>query len=171
MVTQKMLEVLNSQIQAELFSSNLYLAMAAYCERNALKGFGHWLATQAEEERGHALKIVAYLCDRGGKVEVRGIEASPNEFGTILQVFEKVLEHERHVTALIHRLFETAQAEKDYATQAFLQWFISEQVEEEARAGEILDKLRLIGDRPGGPLYLDKEYGKRPARNAKGVAS
>jgi len=160
-----MQQALNRHVQAELSSSHLYLAMAAACEGTAYRGFARWLRVQAEEERAHALKCLDFLLARGGAAQLGAVDAPPAAFGTLTEVFEKVLAHERLVTDLVHQLHATAVAEKDPAAQVFLQWFVSEQVEEEARAQEIVEKLRLVGDRPGAALYLDKEYGKR-ARTA-----
>jgi len=163
MIGKKMQDALNTHIQAEFYSSYLYVAMAVHCESAGFKGFGAWLRIQAMEERAHALKMLDYLLDRGGKPRLLGIEAPPAAFGTMPQVFHKVLQHEQHVTGLVHKLYAVAQAEKDVATQIFLQWFVTEQVEEEARASDIVDKLAMVADRPGAALYLDKELGKRSA--------
>jgi ferritin len=160
-----MQQALNRHVQAELASSHLYLAMSAACEGTAYKGFGRWLRVQAEEERLHALKSLDFLLARGGTAQLGAIEGAPAAFGNVTEIFEQVLAHERKITALVHDLYALALAEKDAATQVFLQWFVSEQVEEEARALEIVEKLRLVGDRPSAALYLDKEYGKR-ARTA-----
>ena len=161
MIGTTMQQALNRHVAAELSSSHLYLAMAAACEGTVYRGFARWLRVQAEEERLHALKSLDFLLARGGTARLGAVEAPPAAFGTITEVFEKVLAHEQGVTALVHDLHATAVAEKDTASQVFLQWFVSEQVEEEARATEIVEKLRLVGDRPGAALYLDKEYGKR----------
>jgi len=161
MISPKMLEALSSHVQEELYSANLYLAMSAYCESKAFKGFGRWLRVQHGEELEHAHKMVDYILARGGQVAIGAVAAPPRDFGTMLDVFEEVLKHERRVSEVIHRLHATSQAEKDTAAQVFLQWFVSEQVEEEANAQEIVDKLRLVGDKSSAALYLDKEYGKR----------
>lgn len=161
MISKKMQAALEGHIGAELESAYLYLAMSAWCEAKAFKGFGRWLRVQFEEELAHATKMLDYLLSRGSAVSFGPVGKPPAEFGSILQVFEKTLEHERLVTGKVHRLYDLAAAEKDTATQVFLQWFVSEQVEEEARAAEIVDKLRMVSDRPGSSLYLDKEYGKR----------
>lgn len=161
MISAKMQDALNRQIQAEFQSAYLYLAMSAYCESKNLKGFAHWLKVQYQEETGHALKILNYLLERGGVVELKAIEAPSAEFGSPAEVFEKVLAHEQHVTSLINKLYETAVEEKDLATQVFLQWFITEQVEEEASASDVLERIKMIGDRSSAILYLDKELGKR----------
>jgi ferritin len=161
MIGPKMLDALNAHVQDELYSANLYLAMSAYCEASAFKGFGRWLRVQHEEELEHARKILDYVIARGGKANLGAIAAPPREFGNILQVFEAVGEHERKVSEAVDRLHATATAEKDTAAQVFLQWFIAEQVEEEASVAEIVDKLRMVDGRASSALYLDKEYGKR----------
>lgn len=159
MITKTVQDALNKQIQKELYSAYLYLAMAADCEARNLKGFASWLKVQNQEETSHAMKMYDYLLERGGAVALQAIEAPPSEFGSPIKMFESVLEHERHVTASINELYEVAGKEKDYATQVFLHWFISEQVEEEASASEVLEKIRMLGDR--ALVYLDKEMGKR----------
>jgi ferritin len=156
-----MQEALNRHVQQETFSSYLYLAMSAWCEAKAWKGFARWLRVQADEELDHAKKSLDFLLARGGEARLGAIDAPPHAWASINDVFEKVLEHERKVTAFVSDLHFVAEQEKDKAAAIFLQWFISEQVEEEARASEIVDKLRMVGDRPGAALYLDKEYGKR----------
>jgi ferritin len=161
MIGPKMQEALNRHVQHETFSSYLYVAMSAWCEAKAWKGFARWLRAQAEEERQHAGKSLEYLLARGGEARLGAIEAPPFAWPGITQVFEAVLDHERNVTAFVNELHATAVREKDTAAQVFLQWFVSEQVEEEARVQEIVDKLHMVGDRPGSALYLDKEYGKR----------
>ncbi len=156
-----MLDALNGHVQEELFSANLYLAMSAYCEAIAYKGFARWLRVQHEEELAHARKMLDYVLARGGRANIGPVPAPPREFGNIVQVFEAVAQHERKVSETIDRLYAAAIAEKDNAAQVFLQWFVNEQVEEEANVAEILDKLRMVDGRPGSALYLDKEYGKR----------
>ena len=147
MISQKMQDALNKQIQAELFSAYLYLSMSAYCESANLKGFAHWLKIQYEEETNHGLKLVDFLQERGGSVNLFPIEAPPLEFGSPTDLFAKVKEHEQYVTSLIHGLYETALSEKDYASQIFLQWYITEQVEEEATAISILEKLKMLPEK------------------------
>lgn len=161
MIGPRMQDAFNRHIQAETYSAYLYLAMSAYCERGAYKGFARWLRVQQAEEIEHAHRCLDFLLLRGGEAKLGPVEAPPSSFGTIAEVFEKVLEHERKVTGLVEALHQAALAEKDTAAQVFLQWFVAEQVEEEARAQEVLDRLRMVGDRPGAALYLDKEYGKR----------
>jgi ferritin len=161
MIGPRMQEQLNRHVQVEVFSSYLYLAMAAWCEAKAWKGFARWLRVQSDEELAHAKKSLDFLLARGGEAKLGALEAPPSTWASPIDLFEKVLEHERKVTAFVNDLSAAAQQEKDRAAEIFLQWFVSEQVEEEARVVEILDRLRMVGDRPGAALYLDKEYGKR----------
>jgi ferritin len=161
MIGPRMQEALNRHVQAEVFSSYLYLAMSAWCEAKAWKGFARWLRVQSDEELDHAKKSLDFLLARGGEARLGAIEAPPASWTSVGELFEKVLEHERKVTAFVNDLCGTALQEKDRAAEVFLHWFVSEQVEEEARVAEILDRLRMVGDRPGSALYLDKEYGKR----------
>lgn len=163
MISAKLQKAINNQIQAEMHSANLYLSMSGYCMSQNLKGFSNWLRVQYQEETEHALKLLDYLLERGGEVELQAIEAPPTQFGKPVEVFEKVLAHEEHVTSLINKLYEVAVEEKDVAAQIFLQWFITEQVEEEASAGDILAQLRMIGDKIGGVFFLDKELAGRKA--------
>jgi ferritin len=161
MINNKMQEAINEQIKAEMDSAHLYLAMSVYCESKNLRGFAHWLKTQYQEETEHTFKLLNYLVERGGIVKLQGIQAPAAEFGTPLQVFEKVLAHEVQITSLVNKLYEVALQEKDYAAQIFLQWFIQEQVEEEGNATAILERLKMIGTSNGSLLYIDKELGKR----------
>jgi ferritin len=161
MITPKMQDALNRHVQHETYSAYLYLAMSAWCEAKAWKGFARWLRVQSAEELEHARKSLDFLLARGGEARLGPIAAPPSSWTGVNEVFDKVLEHERGVTQLVGDLHGVAEQEKDKAAAVFLQWFISEQVEEEARAAEIVDRLRIVGDRPGAALYLDKEYGKR----------
>jgi ferritin len=161
MIGPRMQEALNRHVQHETFSSHLYVAMSAWCEAKAWKGFARWLRAQADEEREHALKSLDYLLARGGEARLAAIEAPPSAWTSVNAVFDAVLDHERKVTAFVNDLHSVAVQEKDTAAQVFLQWFVAEQVEEEARVSEIVDRLAMVGDRPGAALYLDKEYGKR----------
>ena len=161
MIGPKMQDALNLHVQAEAYSSYLYLAMSAWCEAKAWKGFARWLRVQHGEELDHAKKILDFLLARGGEAKLGPVEAPPSSWATVLELFEKVLEHERKVTASVHDLHALSVSEKDTATAVFLQWFVTEQVEEEANVQEIVDRLRMVGDRQGAALYLDKEYGKR----------
>jgi ferritin len=161
MLSPKMLDALCKHVDQEVYSGHLYLAMGAYCDTKAYKGFGRWLRAQHLEELEHARKVLDHVLARGGAPTVGAVAAPPREYGTLVQVFEQVLAHERKVTEAVHALYAVAAAEKDTATLVFLQWFVDEQVKEEEAAAEIVDKLHMVGDRPGAALYLDKEYGKR----------
>ncbi len=163
MISKTMQDAIDVHIQVEMYSANLYLSMSAYCESINFKGFAHWLRVQSQEEMHHAMKFFDYLTDRGGRVLLGAIEQPPQEFKSPRDVFEQTLEHEKKITAKIYRLYEMAMSEKDYATQSMLQWFISEQVEEEARASEIVEKLRMIGESSNAIFMVDKEVGKRAA--------
>jgi ferritin len=161
MISQTMQSALNAQINLEQCSAQLYLAMSAHCEGKSFKGFAHWLRVQAAEETAHAVKLVDFLLDRGGKLELAQVAAPKTDFGGILQVFEQILAHEKGITARISALFAQARDEKDYASEITLQWYVTEQVEEEATVGQIVDHLRAVGDQGGGIWYLDSRMGKR----------
>lgn len=161
MIGRKIQDAINKQIGAEQYSSQLYLAMSAHCDSKSFRGVAHWLRVQAQEETAHAMKLITFLLDRSGRLELAGVDAPPMEFGTVTQVFEKILEHERGNTAKIGALFELARAEKDYACEVALQWYVTEQVEEEATIGRIYDQLKAVGEQGGGIWYLDSKMGKR----------
>jgi ferritin len=161
MISKSMQDALNAQIGLEQYSAQLYLAMSAHCEGKSFTGFAHWLRVQSGEETAHALKLVDFLLDRGGKLELAPIAAPRAEFGGILQVFEQILAHEKAITAKIGALFAQARAESDHASEIALQWYVTEQVEEEASVGRIVDHLRAVGDQGGGIWYLDSRMGKR----------
>jgi ferritin len=160
-IGKPMQDALNDQINKEFFSSYLYLSMAAYFEDKNLTGFAHWMQLQADEEREHAMKFYKYILDSGGRVQLKAIEAPATEWKSNLEVAEQVAEHEAKVTASIHSLYELALNEKDYAAQVMLQWFITEQVEEEKNATELVAKLRLIEERGTAVLMLDHRLSKR----------
>ena len=161
MITASMQKLLNAQLNREYSSSYTYLAMAAYAESLSLVGFAHWLRAQHREELEHALKFYEYIHARNGRVTLAAITEPRAEYSSIFEVFQQVLEHEQHITRSIHELYTAAEAEKDYATKTFLGWFVSEQVEEEANAQLMLDRLAMIGESKGSLLYLDKEARKR----------
>lgn len=163
MIQKKMEKALNEQINAELYSSYLYLSMSAYFSSINLNGFSTWMRTQAQEELMHAMKFYDYIIERGGIVTVTGIEAPPIEWDSPLDVFQYTYEHEQKVTGLINDLVDLAASLNDHATTAFLQWFVTEQVEEEASASEIVETLQLIGDSKQGLFMVDKEMGQRPS--------
>jgi ferritin len=160
-IGKPMQDALNEQINKEFFSSYLYLSMAAYFEDKNLTGFAHWMQLQADEEREHAMKFYKYILDSGGRVQLKAIDAPATEWKSNLEVAEQVAEHEAKVTASIHSLYELALNEKDYAAQVMLQWFITEQVEEEKNATELVAKLRLIEERGTAVLMLDHRLSKR----------
>ena len=157
MLSENMNEVLNEQIQAEFQASYLYLAMSAYCEELNLPGFGGWLRTQSEEERVHALRLFDFLLSREGHVELREIDRPPSGFGSAQEMFEAVLEHEKKVTKRIDEAYRAALEERDNATAVELQWFITEQVEEEKTAGDIVAQLKMVGDNSVALLMVDRE--------------
>ena len=161
MLSQKMEESLNKQVNAELYSSYLYLSMSAYFSEINLSGCAHWMRLQAQEELSHALKLYDYINERGGRPVLESIEAPRSSWGSPTEVFENVLSHEQKVTGLINDLVDLAIQQKDHATNNFLQWFVSEQVEEEASANEVLQRIRMTGNDGGGLFMLDQELGKR----------
>ena len=161
MISKKMEDALNKQVNAELYSAYLYLSMAACFESMNLPGFANWMRVQTQEETTHAMKIYDYICARGGRVMLKAVEAPPANWKSPLAAFEAALKHEQKVTGLINNLVNLAVAGKDHATQIFLQWFVSEQVEEEKSADEIVQKLKLTKNMPGALYMLDKEMGQR----------
>src|SRR5215211_9050910 len=161
MIGKAMQDAMNAQINKEFFSSHLYLSMAAYFEDKNLTGFSHWMRLQADEEREHAMKFYNFILNAGGHVHLKGIDGPATEWKSNLEVAEQVAEHEAKVTSSIHNLYEIALKEKDYASQIMLQWFISEQVEEEKNAAELVAKLRLIEERGTAVLMLDHRLSKR----------
>ncbi len=156
MLSKTLQDAFNDQIQKELYSSYLYLAMAAHFESVNLPGFAAWMKKQADEERGHGMRLWEHVNDRGGKVELKAIEQPPTAFGKPLAVFEKVLEHEQKVTASINALYALALKEADVAAQICLQWFVHEQVEEEKTASDLIAQLKLAGDQAFGALFMDQ---------------
>ena len=152
-------QAINAQLTKELEASYAYLAMAEYCESRALHGFGSWLRAQSDEERGHAMKFHDFIQDRGERVHYEALPAPDGDFGSVLEVFERALENEQAVTRAIHDLYSLAEDEKDFTTQAFLNWFLLEQVEEERTVTGIIDWLKEIGDSKQGLYLLDRELG------------
>ncbi|MGD0835488.1 MAG: ferritin [Polyangia bacterium] len=161
MIAKKIQDAINTQINLEQYSAQLYLAMSAHCEGKSFRGFAHWLRVQAEEETKHAMKLARFLLDRGGRLELASIAAPPSDFGSVTQTFEKILEHEKTITGKIGSLFELSRTEKDWAAEIALQWYVTEQVEEEANVGQIVDQLKAVGEQGGGIWYLDSKMGKR----------
>jgi len=163
MLGKAMQDAINEQINKELYSAYLYLSMAAYAESENLSGVAHWMRMQYQEEVMHALKFFDYVNERGGRVVLAAIDQPQVEFESPVDVFNITLEHERKVTGLINNLYALAVKENDYASQMMLQWFITEQVEEEANAGQILDTLKMVGDNSHALLMLDRELAQRAA--------
>jgi ferritin len=161
MLSKEMEKALNGQINAEFYSAYLYLSMGAYFEAEGLPGCANWMKMQFQEEWMHGSKIYDYVVERGGRVLLGAIEKPRAEWESPLAVFEHVLEHERKVTGLINALADQALDERDHATSIFLQWFISEQVEEEATASGLVDRMRLIGGDSAALLALDQELAAR----------
>ncbi|MFW5831950.1 MAG: ferritin [Prolixibacteraceae bacterium] len=161
MVKEKTLNALNEQINAEQYSAFLYLSMSAWFEDKGLPGFANWMYVQYQEELTHANKFFNYVNERSGRVEVKAIEQVPTEFESVVDIVEKTLEHEKKVTGLIDKLMDVAIEERDHATQSFLQWFVDEQVEEEANVEQLLDALRLTKGEGNGLFMLDRELAQR----------
>ena len=159
MITENLQKAINDQITAELWSSNLYLQMSFYMEKEGWDGAAHWLAKQSEEEKEHAMDMAHYLIKRGGTAKVSMIDVVPEGWGDYAEVFKNVYDHECHVSELINSLVDVASAEKDKATQDFLWNYVREQVEEEATASAIVDKIRKVGN--AGLFYIDAELAKR----------
>lgn len=161
MLSEKMEKALNDQMNAEMYSSYLYLSMNAYFKSIGLEGFSHWMYAQAQEELMHSMKFYEFINQRGGRVTLRQIEAPPTEWDSPLAVFEATLQHEQKVTGLINDLVEIALQEHDHATNIFLQWFVTEQVEEEESVNGVLEQLKLLSDAKGGLFMVDRELAKR----------
>lgn len=161
MISKKMESAINKQINAELYSAYLYLSMCAYFQAANLKGFANWMRVQALEEFTHADKFYGFVLDRGGRVTLTAVDGPPTAWASPLAVFQEVSQHERKVTGLINALVDLAIKEKDHATNTFLQWFVNEQVEEEANADGLVQQLKLIGDNGQGLLMLDRELAQR----------
>jgi ferritin len=161
MIHERMQEALNKQLNAELYSSYLYLSMSAHFQSLNLGGFANWMRVQAQEELMHALKFYDYVNERGGRVVLHPVEAPPSAWDSPLAAFEHVYQHEQKVTGLIHKLVDLAVEARDHATNNFLQWFVSEQVEEEASANEVVQKLKLAGDAASALFMIDRELAQR----------
>ena len=160
MLSKDMNTVLNRQIQAEFQASYIYLAMSAYCDSLYLPGFAAWMRRQSEEERGHAMRLFDFVLARGGDVVLLEVDKPDSKFGSPLDMFETVLNHEENVTKQIHDAYKKALKQKDHATEVELQWFITEQVEEEKTAGDILARLKMVGKDTATLLMLDNELGE-----------
>jgi ferritin len=160
-ITQAVQDAINQQIADELESAYVYLGMSAQFEAENLPGFARWMRLQSQEEVGHALRLFDYLNERGGRVKLQAVPQPPADYGTPLSVFEHALAHEQKISSLIDRLYETAKQQGDNATQVMLQWFITEQVEEENNVGLVVEQMRLAGDNRAALLFLDRQLGGR----------
>jgi len=161
MLSEKMVMKLNYQINRELYSAYLYLSMASYADAEGLNGFANWFKIQAKEEEFHAEKMYNYVNQQGRRVVLEAIEQPQTDFTSMVGLFEQTLKHEKVVTSLINGLVKLAREENDYATESFLQWYVTEQVEEEANPAEMIQKLKYIGKDGRGLLMLDKELAAR----------
>ncbi len=161
MLSKKMGAALNEQLNKELYSAYLYMSMSAYSTHIGLKGFANWFMVQYQEEMMHAMKFYNYINDQGEQVKLMAIDAPPTEFDSPLDMFEKTLKHEQFVTKRINNLVDLAIKEKDHATNISLQWFITEQIEEEANDNDVIAKLKLVGKKGDALLMLDKELSAR----------
>ncbi len=161
MMNSELLEALNKQLNAELYSAYLYLSMAAYFDYKGLQGFAHWMRKQAEEELGHAMKFYEYINDRGGRVVLYEVEKPPSDWGTVTDVFRHAYQHEKKVTESINKLVDLARKHDDKPTEVFLQWFVQEQVEEEKSFAEILQLLEYAGEKPQSILMLNSHLAQR----------
>ncbi len=161
MISKAMQDAINEQIKNEFYSAYLYLSMAAHYEAANLKGFAHWMRAQAKEEQGHAMKFYDYLFDRGGCVTLQAIPQPPVEWKSSLDVFQQVYEHEQKVTGMIENLYALASEENDYASQIMLQWFITEQVEEEKNASDIVEQIKRVGEQGPTLMLLDRQLAAR----------
>jgi ferritin len=173
MISKKMEDALNGQINKEMFSAYLYLSMSSYAEIDGFKGIATWFKVQYHEEMVHAMKFFEYIISQGGTVSLSAIEQPQTEFQSPLHLFEKALEHERFVTKCINELADEALSEKDHATKIFIDWFVTEQIEEEKNATEIIQTLKMIGDNKAALFLYDKDLGTRtvtvPTDFSKGV--
>jgi ferritin len=161
MFSDKLLDAMNEQMKNEFLSAYLYQAMAGYFEAEDLPGIANWMSVQALEELTHGQKFFEFICEAGGRTNLRAIEAPKNDYKSPLECFEYSLNHERFVTDSINKLMDLARAESHHASQIFLQWFVTEQVEEEASFGLIVKKLERIGDDGNGLLRLDEDLAQR----------
>ncbi len=161
MLTEKIQDALNEQMNIEFFSANLYLAMSAWMETRSLKGMAHWMRLQANEEQTHAMRFFDFILERGGNALVGALESPRVSWDSPLDAFEDAWRHECHISGLINNLVDLSVGEKDFATQSFLQWFINEQVEEESSVLEIVERLRLVGDNGAALFMMEADLAKR----------
>ena len=161
MPTKAVEAAINKQIAMEFHAAHLYLSMSAWLEEKNLPGFAKWMRIQSDEERGHAMRLYDYLIEAGGRVRLEGLDAPPTDFESPLAIVEGSLAHEKKVTTAIRKLYELAEKDKDYATQLMLQWFITEQLEEEKQAQDVIARLKMAGDSSAALLFIDSQLGSR----------
>ncbi len=175
MISDKMTQALNEQINREMYSAYLYMSMSSHCNHTGLKGFANWFMVQYHEEMLHAMKIFEYVQRQGAEVKLDAIKAPPAGFESPMDMFTQTLAHEQFITRSINELRELAMVEKDHASQIFLDWYVTEQVEEEENDNDIIAQLKLIGNHPQGLMMLDRELAGRmttvPTDFSKGVAA
>ncbi|MBE2279642.1 MAG: ferritin [Ignavibacteriaceae bacterium] len=160
-LSEKVFKVLCDQVNAELYSSYIYLSMSSWFDSTGYSGFAKWMRAQADEEREHAMKIYDYILERNGRVILAAIPAPKSEWSSVKEVFADTLAHEQKVSAMINNIADVSFSEKDYATVEFMNWFLKEQVEEEASVGAIVDKIEMIGESKNSMYLLDRDLGKR----------
>jgi ferritin len=170
MISKTMQDAMNEQMKHEFYSSYLYLSMSAFCDRANLPGLARWMRAQAQEENKHAMKIFDHLLDRGGKVELQQLGRPPADFTTPRDVFDQAHKHEQQVTASINKVYGLAVDERDFASTAFLDWFVREQVEEEKTSGLLAEQFRMVGEDRPGLLMLDRELGQRKSGQSEAPA-
>lgn len=166
MVTEKVEKAVIEQITKEEYSARLYMAMASWCEKNGYQGAAAFLYKHSDEERMHQLKFIHYLNDRGGYSILQEVAKPPFHYDSLLKLFQEVLQHEQYITGSINKIYEICVKEKDYTTANFLQWFITEQIEEESLVNHILEKMELAGDTKSGLYLIDKELGEMSAASS-----
>jgi len=166
MLTKNIEKLLNQQIKIEAESSQIYLSMACWADTHGLDGIAQFMYTQSDEERTHMLKLVRYVNERGGHAQVTELRAPRTTFTTFQEMFEELYKHEVFVSESINNLVHETLGDKDYATHNFLQWYVAEQIEEEAQAKTILDKVNMIGDDKGGLYLFDRDIQQLPVKNA-----
>ena len=162
MIAKKMEKALNDHLYEEFYSFYLYLAMSEDLNSEGLSGMAHWMRNQAQEEYIHAIKFMDYIAEQGGKVILKAIPAPPKSWKEPKVIFDEALGHEQHITACINKLVDIAASLKDHATVNFLNWFVGEQVEEEASAREVVDMFKMTGKAPGGVFMINRELAQRP---------
>lgn len=173
MISEKMIKALNGQVNNEMYSAYLYMAMSTHSNHMGLKGFANWFMIQYHEEMFHAMKLYEYIARQGGRPVLNAIKEPPAQFDSAIDMFEKTLIHEQFITGCINDLMELAIAEKDHATQIFLQWYVTEQVEEEENDHDIIARLKLTNNSPQGLMMLDRDLAGRitsvPTDFSKGI--